>query len=298
MPGMFDYLDENGNLPEGLRQYFQYQSDEDARRFDANYGLQSREVGISAAAQKSTAAYQQGLLANAKAQLAENRRQFDQTLGFDREKFAEDTRRFGLDYALRQAALGADVLRTAASLRGPENVFQGQMYARGISGTPGLSPALASLRNGYAPSYGGGTATTGNPTPLTVGGLAQELSGQGQAGTSGQASTDQGSGRQGASTSLTGASVSGPTGNAGQYTGPTDAFGRPALSPEYQQQLDAINKIGQQGLANLPLGSLENLSPSELDTLKSGLDYLGRDSNSELTFYKRSRPGQGNPLVA
>lgn len=44
-----------------------------------------------------------GELAYKNATLEEEKRQFNEEMGFDREKFAEDTRRFGLEYALAEA---------------------------------------------------------------------------------------------------------------------------------------------------------------------------------------------------
>jgi len=186
-----------------------------------------------------------------------------------REKLAEDRRQFDLDFGLKKNQFGLDILKTGASLRGPENYFQGAAFARGVS-DQGLAPFLDALQNGRAPDYGGGTATSGNPVPLTVGTLANDLAGGGGGG----------------------------AGSGGGGGGGTDAYGRPLLGATDQQRLDAISKTAQNGLANLPLGSLEALTPQELKAFGSGLAYLGRDPESEYEFYKRSRPFAGNPMAA
>jgi hypothetical protein len=250
-----------------------------------------------------------------------------------REKIAADESQFARDFGLRQQTLGADILKTGAGLRGPLDYFQGDSYARGVQDA-GLSPFVAALRGGTAPSIGGGTATTGNPTPLTVGTMADQLVGNSGVVSSGQSAATGRSNdsvvyaggtpattfsEQQGGVPIVGADVTsggqanqaeGPStgaGTAGSTTLPnllnpggaaTDAYGRPLLSAAAQTQLNGISQTAQNGLANLPLGSLESLTPKELDAFKSGLDYLGRSSDDELTAYQRSRPGQQSALAA
>jgi hypothetical protein len=296
-----------------LSQAGEYLSDEDARRFDLDFGLRSKSVGIASAAQKANAAYQMAQIKQLEAELSEKRREYDATLGFDREKFTEDTRRYNQDFGegVRRfdTTTGLDVLKAGASLRGSEDVFQGQAFARGVQGNGLLSPALAALRNGFAPAYGGGTATTANPTPLTTQTLSNDLTGQGNSPADQALAPAQqgavaapGAARPGgASTDARGGASIMPVGAPGVVrpaAAPTDAYGRPLLPAAYQQNLDAINSIAQRGLANLPQGAWENLSDSEKKAYISGSDYLGRDTASELAFWKRSRAGQGNALGA
>lgn len=252
-----------------IDRYFGALADEDARRYgvDNQYrydALHSQDADRKAARQQ------------AKRQLAEEQRQYDLSRQDRNRQFDVNT--------------GLDILKTGASLRGPLDAFQGAAYARGIQ-TGGLAPYLQSLRTTGTTSYGGGTATTGNPVPLTVGTLADSLAGGGAYNPN-------------TGPSIPGVGATGQTGAGGAILngpaqgGNVDAYGRPTLDPTYQANLDAINKTAQGGLANLKLGALENLSPSELGTFKSGLGYLGRDVDSELTFYKRSRPGQGSAVSA
>lgn len=247
-----------------LQQYFGALADEDARR----YGVDNR---YRYDALHSQDAQRKAQIKQAKRQLAEEQRQYDLTRQDRNYQFGVNT--------------GLDILKTGASLRGPLDAFQGAAYARGIQ-TGGLAPYLQNLRTTGTTNYGGGTATSGNPVPLTVSTLADSLAGSGAYNTS--------AGPAGAPAAVTGAG--GPAAGASTTNaapGGTDAYGRPLLDPTYQANLDAINKVAQGGLANLKLGALENMSPSELATFKSGLGYLGRDADSELTFYQRSRPGQG-----
>jgi hypothetical protein len=168
-------------------------------------------------------------------------------------------RTFGLD----QQKLGADLLKTGAEMRGPLNFVQGDMYAQGVA-NGGLSPFIAALQGGTTVPYGGGTATGGSPTPLTVGTLAQAMGGGGS----------QGASRPGA--------------------GGVDAYGRPALSPGVQQAVDAGRATFESGLANKGLGFMENMSPrTSSKALTSIGDYIGRNTGSEYEYYKRSPARSG-----
>lgn len=238
-------------------EYWGLLGDEDRDRFDITTGQSQQRIDLEREASRKR-------IRQAARQIAEERRQYNLT--------REDRRReFDVSTGLDRDRLGADVLFRGAQLRGPRDAFQGIAYSRGVEAA-GLSPYLASLTTGGTTAYGGGTATGGNPVPLTVGTMANQMAGQ------------------------TGNAPGGQMNAAGNAA--TDAYGRPALPAEAQANLNAIDTVARRGLANLPLGSLENLSPSELDTFRSGLDYLGRDSDAELTFYRRSRPGQGNARSA
>ena len=184
--------------------------------------------------------------------LKEDRRQFDLRYGLDREEIGLKREQLGL----QRAELGADIIKTNASMRGPLDAFQGFGAAQGYTNS-GLSRFVGDLQGAGVPGFGGGTGGP-NPTPLTVGTLAAELTGQ-------------------------------PT------TG-TDAYGRPILTGARKTALDAIDAKYQQGLANQGLGFKENMTKNQLAAFTSGGDYIGRDTDSEWQYYARSRPGQGSSL--
>lgn len=167
----------------------------------------------------------------------------------------EQQRQFNMNY-------GLDIIKTGSQMRGPENAFQGFSFARGVADA-GYSPFVAALRPDGNTAYGGGTARSGAPVPLTVGTLAADITGQKAAGGGG-----------------------------------TDAYGRPILSSDQQAQLSPIRSMFEGGLANSKQGQLENLTDGEMKALRSGGDYLGYDTDSEFQFWKRSRPGQRSGLAA
>lgn len=182
--------------------------------------------------------------------LAEDRRQFDLRHGLDREELG-----------LKRASLGADLLKTGASMRGPLDAFQGFAYAQGVANSD-LAPYVRAVYGGSGPAYGGGTATGGSPTPLTVGTLANAMGAGGGGGAGG-----------------------------------LDAYGRPRLTGQQEAYLAPIKEAYEGGLANKPLGYLERMSDSQLKAFMSGGAYLGRDVDSEIEYYQRSRPRQGSPLA-
>ncbi len=239
-----------------IRAYYEALANEDRNRYDTDNTY--RYASLSSQDRDRKAARQQ-----AKDRLAEEQRQYDQTYAQKAHEFDVNT--------------GTDLLKTGAQMRGPLDYFQGDSFARG---SQGYSSWLNSLRNGTSVAYGGGTATQGNPTPLTVSTLANAMSG----GSSG-------SGSSGSSGTTSGNTASGSSVG-------TDQYGRATLSSDAQSHLDAISQTAQKGLSNLGLGSLENLTDDERKAFRSGLDYLGRSSNDELTMYARSRPGQRGGSLA
>ncbi len=252
--------------PQDLDAFKRYWASQNKYR-DTLTAEDTRRFGVTSG---QTATAEADRVAQAKAALKEQRRQYDLTFGLDQQRFGLDTQKFQEGQRQFGVNTGLDLLKTGATMRGPLDAFQGEAYARGIQ-TNGLAPYLATLQGGGTPSYGGGTATTANPTPLTVGTLANTLSG--------------GTAAPGAAAGTT-------------NTATTDAYGRPTLSAPYQANLDAINTVAQKGLANLPQGAWENLSDAEKKSYISGSDYLGRDTGSELQYWQRSRPGQGSAVGA
>lgn len=246
-----------------LERYAEALADEDARRWDLQNDRADRQLGLNEEQVRSA-------IEEAKQRLAENRRQFDLTFGEGQRQYdlTRGDRRYEFDQTqgLNRDRFGLDILRTGASLRGPLDAFQGAAFARGAGG---LGSYLTPLRNGGTSYYGGGTATTANPTPLTLGTMANEIA-------------------PGAGAPSTAAAGVQPEGAQ------VDQYGRPVLAPEWQQRLADIDAVAKRGLANLGQGALENLSQSELGTFKSGLAYLGRSPDDELEMYKRSRAGQGS----
>jgi hypothetical protein len=251
--------------------YFGQIGNEDARRWDLNYGQQDRNINSQIAERKAR-------IKLAAAEAKEAKRQFNLSFG-------EKQREFDLGHALDRDTLGADILFKGSQLRGPRDWIQGDSYAQGVA-NGGLSSYLQSLRTGAPTQVGGGTATQGNPTPLTVGSLVQQMT----PGAAPAAST--------AASGSTGANGAASTAaNGAAPAGPVDPYGRPLLSPTAQSAVDATAALYQRGIANQPLGFFENMTQDQRDAFASQSDYLGRNTRSELEYYKRSRPGQGSALA-
>lgn len=240
----------------GIRAQFEAAANEDRNRFDVGTDYNNRSL-------KSIDQQRQAQVQQAKDQLAEDRRYHSMTFGLDQQKFGEGQRQFNI-------GTGVDLLKTGASMRGPLNFVQGDMFAQGAQG---ISPWLSSLRTGQPVQFGGGTATQGNPTPLTVGTLANAMSGGGAPATG----------------AVPGAMTAAGSG--------TDAYGRPNLSPGVQAAVDAGSQAFTSGLANKPLGWYEQQSDAQKQGLQSIGDYLGRSTGEDIQYYQRSRPGQRSALL-
>lgn len=148
-------------------------SGENTRRWDATFDQKDRELAqnykinmANARTQrdqmKATREYQNGQLQNLRDRLA-----------FDREKQAQDL-------GLQQATLGYELIKTGATLRGPENYFQASNYARGVAAQPGTATFLSALRNNaQLAGYG---AQAGAPTAASLNGMTASFLGQPGAG--------------------------------------------------------------------------------------------------------------------
>ena len=66
---------------------------------------------------------------------------------------------------------------------------------------------------------------------------------------------------------------------------------------DYTQTLGTINQIAQQGAQSLGPGSLERLTPDELQAFGSGLGAAGYSLPSFLQQYAQSRVGQQAPVA-
>jgi len=171
----------------------------------------------------------------------------------------EQAREFNMQNALQQGQLGQQYLSTAAQLQGPQNTFQQSNYLRGAAANPNVPVYLQALQNNMGlPSF---TGTGGQaPTPASMGGLAAGMGG-------GQAE---------------GAGAAAGTGGA------TSGW-------NYANTLDAIRGIASRGAQALAPGSLERLSPDELQAFGSGLGAAGYTLPSFLSQYQSSRVGQQAP---
>lgn len=212
-----------------------------------------------------TQAARRDRMQQAKDALKEQRRQYDMSYGLNVREADLADRRFG-----------GDLLKTGATLRGPADYFQGAAYANGVA-TSDLAPYVRSVYGGAGPQYGGGTATGGSPTPLTVGSLAREMGGGGGVAPGAGA------------TAMAAPGTSGST-----YL---DTLGR-TLTPEQQAYLAPIKDTLEGGIANKGLGYFEGMSRGQRAAFDSGAGFLGWDADEVDTRYKRSRPGNRDGRLA
>lgn len=152
---------------------------------------------------------------------------------------------------------GMDLLSTLAQLRGPADYYQAANYARGVANDPNSAAFLTALRNNTKlPGFG---AQQGIPEAETGNTLMAKLGGTYQAGTGGT----------------------------------VNASGQSAATGVSQDsRLGQIGSLYQQGVHKLTAGSLEQLTPTEMGLLKSGIDASGGDYDTFLAQYRNSRIGQ------
>lgn len=137
------------------------ESDRDFQMRLDNLELQRQQlIRIGVPEAKANIAYKRAATQLAQDQLVEDRRQFDARL-------AEDSRQFNV-------GTGLDVLKTAATLTGPENVFAAADYARGIQQRGAIPEFLRQLRDTGDVTLAGG-AQSQAPTPTTIGSLMNRL---------------------------------------------------------------------------------------------------------------------------
>jgi hypothetical protein len=233
---------------------FAYQSKAD----DRDYGLKKEtlklkrqellEIGIPQA--KVDKWYKEAQIQLARETLIEDRRQFDAKFGEDQRQFNAT---FGEDQRQFNASTGLDVLKTGASLSGPENYFEAADFARGVQQRGDVPKFLEDLRSTGAPELATGPYSQ-QPTPLTLGSLTARLTGQ----PSTASSTSAG-------------------GNA------TD---------EAARALAAVTEIGMRPNKIAPMG-IETLQPGEQKALASGLGKAGFYTPDWLQQYRQGGLGFG-----
>jgi hypothetical protein len=228
---------------------FAYQSKAD----DRDYGLKKEtlklkrqellEIGIPAA--KVDKWYKEAQIQLARETLIEDRRQFDL-------QFGEGQRQFN-------ASTGLDLLKTGASLSGPENYFEAADFARGVSQRGDVPKFLEDLRSTGAAGLATGPYSQ-SPTPLTLGSLQAKL-----LGTGGNGSMGPGAG---------GAAAPGGTGEA-------------------DRALAAVTQIGMRPNKLQPM-AIETLQPGEQKALASGLGKAGFYTPDWLAQYRQGQLGFGD----
>jgi hypothetical protein len=204
--------------------------------------------------------------------LAQQQAQFQQTFGLSQGQLTgtyqgaptEQASEFARNLALQQGQLGQQYLATASQLQGPQNTFQQSNYLRGAAANPNVPVYLQALQNNMGlPSF---QATGGQaPTPASAAGLA---AGMGY----GSPASGTGSG--------------------------TDTSGGATAGWNYGDTLNAIKGIASSGAQALGPGSLERLSPDELQAFGSGLGAAGYSLPSFMSQYQSSRVGQQAPVTA
>jgi hypothetical protein len=172
---------------------------------------------------------------------------------------------FARNLSLQQGGLGQQYLATASQLQGPQNTFQLSNYLRGAQGNPNVPTYLQNLQNNIGlPSFQAPGTTT--PTPQSAAGLTSQLG--------------------------YGVDANGnPTGQQGQASSATPGW-------DYNQTLNTIQGIAQRGGQALAPGTLERLSPDEMQAFGSGLGAAGYSLPSFLNQYQSSRVGQNAPIAA
>jgi hypothetical protein len=161
-----------------------------------------------------------------------------------------------------QSQMAQQYLSTAAQLQGPQNTFQLSNYLRGAAANPNVPVFLQALQNNLGlPSF----QATGSqaPTPASMSGLAAGM---------GYGSPASGTG--------------------------TDTSGGATAGWNYGDTLNAIRGIAQAGGQSLAPGTLEQLTPDELQAFGSGLGAAGYDLPSFMASYNASRIGQNAPTIA
>jgi hypothetical protein len=192
---------------------------------------------------------------------------------------------------LAKAKLGFDLVSTAASLKGPADYVQQANYSRGISNNGGAAFLSALQSNARMAGYG---AQQGTPDAESLDSLTSKLTGSYGTSTGG---TTNASGQNGYRDST--GTTTAQTATGGTQAATADSTGTSTAQNGTTSYFDNANdlkaKAGQiyaAGAHKLTSGSLEQLTPTELALLKSGVDADGGDWSTFLSQYGRSRVGQ------
>lgn len=170
----------NGQLLPSVAQGIQQQSNqataqaleayfaEERRRWDADYGQKQSQIDNQYSIAKAQLKTQQ------QAQALDDWYKRE-SAALARERLTQDKYEFETSTAIKRGELGLDVLKTASSLRGPENYYQAAEYARGVSQMPQTATFLQSLRDQTKMAdYG---AQGGLPNPETMDTLTAKMTG-------------------------------------------------------------------------------------------------------------------------
>lgn len=158
---------------ENLKNYLKEQK----RQADRDYELKKRDLDQRKAIadrEAKTAAernaidkwYNEQQVRLAGERLAEEGRQFNERLAFDKQTQAENL-------GLSQARQGYDLLNMQANLRGPQDFFQADELSRGIAAQPGTATFLNALKNNT--NLAGYGAQAGVPDKANINALAARL---------------------------------------------------------------------------------------------------------------------------
>jgi hypothetical protein len=198
-----------------------------------------------------------------------------------RQKIASKATRYTADRSLEgikyktDAETGLDYLKTAATMRGPENYLQQADFLRGASQRQDVPIFLQNLARGT--SGAAFQAPGGAPQGATMANLIARLGGN-------------------AAAAVGGAPAAGGVPAAGGATG-TGPSGQDASF------LNAARQIAQKGFHTLAPGTLESLDPNELGALKSAVEYSGDGGpawswDSMVRQYRNAGIGQGDANLA
>lgn len=216
--------------------------------------------------------------ANSRARMSAGASRYSADAGVKSAKIAAQTQRYGIDVGrltdqerialdrelgygdlgVRRAGIGVDLLRTAASLQGPDNYLDYVNLLRGGRELGGMPYFLGGL-TGEKP-LAGFQAPGGSPTPLTMDSLLKGLGAAGAGGVTSDGGTPQ--------------------------------------DQQANMFKERVGSLLSGGVHKFAPGSLERLGPSELGLLKGAAGESGWDWNDLVSQYRNAGVNQGDPLKA
>jgi hypothetical protein len=289
------------------------QLEEQKREFDATQAWQREQMeklGLPQLAIQQKLADLQQQQYQSQSALATRQQDWVENIGQQQQDLAKQVQMGNLDVS--RQGLGLDVLKTAASLSGPANWIQAANFARGVSQST-LPAFVQQLLSGQSTAaLSGPTPGSTGASPLTLGGLANQVT-TGQvpgapatapAGAAAAPNTAAGTvqamgGDMGPTlpnaTFQSGTTYSLPTTDktATPAAGTTAPITSPGSAPASMDPASAsLYKLFSQGGQSLGAQSLEGLTSTEQQMLAGGGSALGFDANGFMDAYKRSRIGQ------